>query len=295
MPLRLIQLRFWAMCLTLFLPLACAAQAPSTVVTASGWSSSANEAPLDGGRPALNRQERAATVRRTALAAGRGGGYGAHGGSSHGMAVAVTAGASGIGGQFAVELTRSTNLRFSGNAFKENRNIYADGVTYAGHLDFRSVTANLDWFPFHNAFRVSPGLTLYNGNMIHASAGVPGGQVFYLDGNGLISSPTDPVRGTGTLTFGKRTAPNLTVGLGNIIPRSGRHFSVPFEVGFQYISQLRVQLNLQGSACNQYGCASVASNPTVQAYITAEQDQLNHDLDRLRFYPILSLGFGYRF
>jgi hypothetical protein len=211
------------------------------------------------------------------------------------VAIGLTAGASGIGGQFAIETSRNTNLRFAGNGYSYSRRIYADGVTYAGNLKFRSATANLDWFPLHGEVRLSPGVTFYNGNRIDATASVPGGHPFYLNGNGYISSPTDPIHGTGSLTFGNKVAPNFTIGVGNMIPRSGRHFSMPFEAGFQYISQMHVQLNLQGTACNDFGCADIGSNSTVQANVKAEQDELNRDLYPFRFYPILSLGVAYKF
>lgn len=211
------------------------------------------------------------------------------------VAVGLTAGASGIGGQFAVELSRSTNLRFAGNGYSYDRTIFADGVTYAGNLKFRSATANLDWYPMHGEVRISPGITLYNGNAIDATALVPGGHPFFLNGNGYISSPTDPVHGSGHLSFGSKVAPNFTIGVGNMIPRSNRRFSMPFEVGFQYISQMHVQLHLQGTACNELGCADVGSNPAVQAQVQQEQEELNRDLYPFRFYPILSLGVAYKF
>lgn len=86
--------------------------------------------------------------------------------------------------------------------------------------------ATLDWFPFHGAFHLSPGLLVYNGNQVKATAAVPGNQTFTLGGANYASDPSDPVHGSGRLEFNK-AAPMVLVGWGNLIPRSGRRFSIP--------------------------------------------------------------------
>jgi len=86
---------------------------------------------------------------------------------------------------------------------------------------------------------------------------VPAGKTFTLDGTTYTSSATDPVTGTGAVTMNK-TAPKLTVGWGNLVPRSGRHFSVPVEIGAAYIGDPKVAvtwpnrvLHLRGHALLQ--------------------------------------------
>ena len=83
-----------------------------------------------------------------------------------------------------------------------------------------------------------------------------------------------------------------------MVPRSGKHFSVPFEIGFQYIGPPLVTINLAGTACSlgpTTGCASIATDPIAQANLRQEQTDLNNDISPLRFYPIVSLGFAYKF
>jgi hypothetical protein len=55
-----------------------------------------------------------------------------------------------------------------------------------------------------------------------------------------------PLHGSGS-DFHK-VAPGLTVGFGNAIPRSGKHF--PFEFGFYYVGQPGVKIGFTGSACD---------------------------------------------
>ncbi len=147
-------------------------------------------------------------------------------------------------------------------------------------------------------FHISPGALLYNGNQITAGASVPAGKTFTLDGTTYTSSATDPVTGTGAVTMNK-TAPKLTVGWGNLDPRSGRHFSVPVEIGAAYIGDPKVAVTLAGTACYTYEgtpyCSAVATNSMIQSNLAAQVQKLNKDAEDARFFPLLSLGFAYRF
>jgi hypothetical protein len=89
----------------------------------------------------------------------------------------------------------------------------------------------------------------------------------------------------------------FTVGWGDLLPRNHRHFSVPFEVGVIYTGALRTALTLWGSACDAAGvnCRSVQTDPTFQANVQAEKDKLNRDMTAFKFYPVISVGFGFNF
>jgi hypothetical protein len=89
------------------------------------------------------------------------------------------------------------------------------------------------------------------------------------------------------------------LGWGNLVPRSSKRFTIPFELGVVFQNSPAPTLNLTGSACvgnnfNGVSCVST-SDPTVQANIAAEQAKINHDLSPLKYYPILSTGFGIKF
>jgi hypothetical protein len=124
---------------------------------------------------------------------------------------------------------------------------------------------------------------------------VPPGQTFDLNDDTYTSSASDPLHGTADLSFGRKVAPSFTLGWGNMIPRSGKHFSVPFEVGFEYIGRPMLTYDFAGSACSPEGCAPVQSDPEFQMDRVAEQAKLNSDLAPLRFYPIISVGLGFKF
>lgn len=216
-----------------------------------------------------------------------------------GIGVGVKIGLFGVGVEGAVPVARHLNVRGGGNFFSYSDSLTQDGITYAASLRFRSGEASLDWFPWAKGFHISPGALLYNGNQVTGGANVPAGKTFTLNDTTYASSATDPVTGTGSLTFPNRVAPKLTVGWGNLVPRNERHFSFPFEVGFAYVGDPKFTLALAGTACYTYEgtpyCDNVATDANIQANLTAEQRKISNDAADARFFPILSQGFAVRF
>jgi hypothetical protein len=179
--------------------------------------------------------------------------------------------------------------------FRFDRGITNDGIHYNGQLQFQSAEAHLDYYLI-GGFHISPGLLLYNGNELTATAAVPGGQTFSIGGTSYQSDPAVPVSGSGKLDFVK-VSPSILLGIGNLVPRNGRHFSFLFEVGGAYQGSARVALNLAGNVCDTTGlnCRAISSDPTVQANVTSQQTKIQNDINPYRFYPVLSLGFGFNF
>ena len=193
-------------------------------------------------------------------------------------------------------ITTRTNLRAGFNMFRYDRS-FQDGIHYDGTLAFKTLEMHYDIFPWAGRFHISPGMLIYIGTPITAIAGVPGGQSFSLEGNTIYSDPAAPISGRGKITF-NRTAPMITFGWGNLIPRSEhRHFSVPFELGIAYQGSPKAAFNLTGNFCDSPGvnCRSIAADADVQSGLQSEQSKLNHSVSFFKVYPIISIGFGYRF
>jgi len=109
-----------------------------------------------------------------------------------------------------------------------------DGISYAGKLDFKTFEAHHDIFPWAKSFHISPGVLVYAGDPITATATVPGGQSFSLGNVSYYSDPSNPITGTGKIDF-NRAAPMITVGWGNLVSRKeGAHFVVAFEMGVAF-------------------------------------------------------------
>ena len=215
------------------------------------------------------------------------------------VGAAVSVGTLGIGGQVAAPLSQRTNLRAEGNFFSYNGATYTnDGINYTGTLKLRSAEAMLDWFPFGGSFRLSPGVPFYSGLGASATLAVPSGQSFSLNHVSYASSTTVPVTGTASLTTNV-AAPMFTFGWGNLVPRREHgHFSVPVELGFVYLGAPKVAIALAGKACDPSGlnCRNVTSDTGIQSNLAAQQKIVSDDIGQyFKFYPVFSLGFGYKF
>ena len=201
----------------------------------------------------------------------------------------------GLGIEAATAVTRKSNVRAGFNAFTYGTDVDKDGIHYNGDLRLRSFDVLYDQYLI-GGLHVSPGVLLYNGNRATANASVPGGQSFSLGGTTFYSSRANPVGGSGTLDLGT-ISPMVLIGIGNLLPRSARHFAVNFEGGVIFQRAPKTTLTLTGTTCDATGvfCAPVASNPLVQSNIRSEEDKINSDVNFLKYYPIVSIGFGYKF
>ena len=210
-------------------------------------------------------------------------------------AVGVKFSTLGAGIEVATPVTHRSNIRVGFNAFSYSRGLDKDNIHYNADMEFRSLEAHYDFFPFAGGFHVSPGILAWLTSPVTANSLVAGGQSFTLGGTSFVSDPTDPVNGRGKIEF-NRVGPSFTVGWGNLLPRSKKRFTIPFEVGIVYQGAPKATLNLTGSACDSSGvnCRST-TDPTIQSHIQSEQTKINNDINFFQVYPIISIGFGFKF
>jgi hypothetical protein len=202
----------------------------------------------------------------------------------------------GAGVEFAMRMTNPSNLRIGFNSFIYGHLFDSHGLDYHGEFYLRSAQLNYDWFPFHGAFHLSPGVLLYNGNKLNANISVQGGHIFTIDSNSFRSDAGDPIRGNAGITFWK-VAPAFLIGWGNLVPRKHQRFTIPFEFGVVFHGQPNVAFSLTGEACDSKGryCSGISSDPTGKSYIADERAQINRDLSWFKFYPVVSGGFAFSF
>ena len=215
---------------------------------------------------------------------------------SHRPGIGFTTSLLGIGADVAIPVTRRSNVRVGFSTFNYSHTFDKDGVGYTGKLGLRSVQALYDFFPLGGGFHVSPGALLYNGNGISANATVPGGNSFSLGSSDYVSSASNPITGNGKIQFNK-AAPMFLIGFGNLARRSERHFGMTFDIGAVYQGAGRTTLNFTGSACDSSGlnCQDITTDPSFQSSVLAEQNKINHSVAPFKFYPVISIGFGYKF
>jgi hypothetical protein len=210
------------------------------------------------------------------------------------IALGFRASTLGTGRELATPLRSNLNLRVGANIFAFGYAFSIDGVDYNSDLHFRSAQASIDWFPTHSSFHISPGI-LYGRNSLSALAIVPPGQSFSLGNQPLINSIDDPMGGTASAVFPRNFAPTLMAGFGNMIPRTGSHFSFPLELGVAFTGRPQIDLKLSGTACTTDGCFYSVTDPATQLGLQAEIVKLNNDVRWFPAYPIVSAGVAYRF
>jgi hypothetical protein len=202
----------------------------------------------------------------------------------------------GIGVEGAAAVTEQSNVRFGINAFNYSERLESHGIGYDAKLSLSSLQLTYDQY-LVRGFHVSPGLLFHNGNKADATASVPGGSSFSLGGARYYSSQTNPIGGFGNVKV-KTTAPMILLGVGNLLPRSGRRFGINLEGGVVFQGSPVTTLNLTGAACAispTAGCVNANTDPIVQSNLRAEQMKLNDDLRPLKYYPVLSLGVSWQF
>ena len=207
----------------------------------------------------------------------------------------------GINMQAATNLNRHSNLRFSGNFFNfAENNLSTNGFTVNAKANLESIGTSLDIYPFANhGFRLSPGVLIHNANGFNGTFTAQAGTSFDLNGYTYYSSSQDPVKGNGLVGLhSQNPAFTMTTGWGNMIPRSGKHLSFPFEIGAAFVGAPTVNLTLtSGQVCDSQGlnCVNVATDPNVQANLQAQVAKYRNDLEPLKTYPIISFGVAYSF
>jgi hypothetical protein len=201
----------------------------------------------------------------------------------------------GVGVQAATAVTRRSNVRFGFNAFSYEDTVGIGGVPYDSTLSLRSAEVVYDLYiagPLH----ISPGLMVYDGNEGNGTTSIAPGQSFRVGGVTYVSQPGNPVSGTVEIDA-RKAAPMILIGVGNLLPRNRRRLTVNFEAGVVFQGSPNSLLRLIGGACNPGGsaCVDAATNPLVQATVQSEQARINNELTAFRYYPVVSLTFGYRF
>jgi hypothetical protein len=212
------------------------------------------------------------------------------------VGLGLKVGTLGVGFQVGTALASRVNVRGGANFFNYNDSISEHGVLYNGTLQLRSVEAKLDLFVV-SGFRVTPGVLLYNNNGITATASATAGQSFTLGGVRYDSYSNDPLKGGASLTMNK-FAPTLGIGFGNLLPRSFRHWSLSTDLGVVFQGSPQFGLSLSGSACVTGAsgaiCQPIAALPGASQNIESERLKIQNDLKPFKYYPEVSIMFGYK-
>lgn len=196
-------------------------------------------------------------------------------------ATGLYAGVSSLGLQLGVaqSLTDQLSIKLAYSGASYDADGETDGVDYEYDLDLSSVSLLLDWHVFDNDFRVTAG-ALANGNEISAESKISGATIEVGD---TVFTADQVGRLEGDIEFDS-LAPYLGIGWGRAL---GEGFSVIFDLGVAFQGEPEVELRSVGG--------TFSNNPILIAEVEREEQELQDDAEDFDLYPVISLGFSYRF
>lgn len=185
----------------------------------------------------------------------------------------------GVGVEITTYMTSNINLRFGVNAFSYDYSGKESDVKYDFDLDLLSGSVLLDWHPFHGGFRLSGG-GMINQNELNMEAKPT---ISY-----TIGTKTYTFSEVGTLT-GKmdfdKIAPYAGIGWGNAVGK-GKRWGLTLDLGVIFQGSPDIDLVANGL---------LASDPSFQADLAKEKQDLEDDLDEFEYYPVIAFGITYKF
>ena len=167
--------------------------------------------------------------------------------------------------------TPNFGVRAGFNYFSYAYDATESDVSYDFELELKSFAVFADWHPFKGAFRLSGGL-LINGNG--------------LSGNAKPTAPVD-IGGTDyTLN-----SIDLDISYNALAPYLGLGWDTSFGDNDNWGFAFDLGLIYSGSPE-----AALSTDPTVSATdIEKEKQELQNDLDSLKWWPVISAGLVYQF
>lgn len=212
----------------------------------------------------------------------------------------------GIGVSVGIPVLDQFNLRLAGNALSVSHDFDGSGnngnsnSSYKGKVKLLSYGLLADWHPFHGAFRITAG-GLKNGNKITLDSNPNGADIDIGDCT-YTPNGADPLLAHGQTNF-RGFAPYAGLGWGGNMNAS-RGFYGTFDLGVMFSGAANIGLSAKGSAtvksgpvteCGAAGTTVSASDPNVQAQIAKDQADLNDKTDKVKLWPVIGFGIGWRF
>ena len=202
-----------------------------------------------------------------------------------GIGLALRGGTLGFGGDLDFRINDSLNARVGYAGFNTSRSVSDTQVHYDGSLKLSNASALVDWSPFGGKFRLTVGAIVSSTKIVASGAPAAGGKYTF---NGNTYSRTDVGAVTGRFEVGSSVAPYVGLGFGNVVFGNG-HWSFLFDVGTLYAGTPTISVNATCKSADASVCAQLLAD------VNAEQAKLSRDLTVLKWYPVVTFGFGYRF
>ncbi len=200
-----------------------------------------------------------------------------------GLDLGVHVGTTGVGVDLSLPITETLKLRGGYNTFEFDMDLEDTEVNYEAQLDMTATSLVFDWHPFKSGFRFTAGARSFSSNNIGGSAVPSASQTFTL--NNVVYNAADLAQLDVDVQFEEDVVPYYGIGWGN--PSNGDRFTFTLDLGAVNVGTPEV--NMLATCINVLVCT------TINADVAAEQQQLRDDLEDFEWWPVVSLGFSYRF
>ncbi|MGD2131395.1 MAG: hypothetical protein PVI23_01295 [Maricaulaceae bacterium] len=200
--------------------------------------------------------------------------------SAQDFAAGIGVGTAGLEAQAAFSVNDRLSLRASGNYLDVDRSENFDDVDYDAVLEASTVAGFVDLRPFANAFTLTGGA--YLGSREASLTGTPTTPV---EIGGTTFTPTEVGSLVGGIDLGE-FAPFVGLGFDNTFTRSSP-WGLRLNAGVAVGQEPDVTLQSVGG--------TLTGDPTLNAELAAEAENISDDADVLRYYPVVSAGVTWRF
>ena len=192
----------------------------------------------------------------------------------------IKLGTLGAGIEVAHAFNPSFALRLGYNGWNYSRTGTRDNIQYDEKLRLSTAALLGEWYPFQGVFRFDLGL-MYNGNKFDLTAKPSGNQTYTINNTTYTAAQVGSV--TGKVDF-RKTAPYFGIGWGRAAG-----------TGFSFLADLGVLFQRAPRSTLTVICGTGVNCSTLQSDANAEQARLDDSLHKFRYYPVASIGIGYRF
>ena len=209
-----------------------------------------------------------------------------------GAQVAITgkAGTLGIGAELSLGLTPQLDGRLGVNGFSySDPNREASNIEYDADARLRTATALLDWHPGGRGFRLTGG-AVWNGTRVDGHSRPSASGTYEIGG---VQVPVAIVQRLDARADFNPVAPYAGLGWGNPI-HSARRAGFALDLGVIFQGRADVKLTPvipQSSPIN----TTPGAREALDILLSREEQDLEDEASDYDLYPVVSLGFWYRF
>lgn len=197
------------------------------------------------------------------------------------IALGLKAGTLGLGAELTIGIIEEAlNLRAGGNYLHLRFSGKIKDVDYGVDLNMASVPVLLDYHPFFNNFRITGGV-MYNHNRPSLDANLNKAQKI----GDHEYTPEEIGTLTGRVAF-NRFAPYAGIGFGNAVGGPATSWNFVFDLGILFQGIPGISLTADGTK---------SGDPIFQADLAKEEDNVQDEANKFRFYPVLAIGVSYQF